>query len=169
MTTPKIALDPMTDDEFKAWIEPMIRDYAAQHVASGNWAAEDALELAKAQTLGLLPDGVRTKEHYLYTTRDAATGEAVGILWINVRAKAGRAEAFIYDIAINEDRRGRGYGRAAMLACVARARELGAAGIGLHVFGDNTVARALYTSLGFIETNVQMSLPLETEAETEAG
>jgi ribosomal protein S18 acetylase RimI-like enzyme len=164
MTTPKIALDPMTDDEFTAWLEPMIRDYAAQHVASGNWAPEDALELARTQTRSLLPDGARTKEHYLYTTRDAATGEAVGILWVNVRTKAGRTEAFIYDIVVNEDRRGRGYGRATMLACVERSRELGASSLGLHVFGDNTVARSLYTSLGFVETNVHMSLPFDAEA-----
>jgi ribosomal protein S18 acetylase RimI-like enzyme len=164
MTTPNITLDPMTDDEFKAWMEPTIRDYAAQHVASGNWPAEDALELAKTETLTLLPDGVRTKDHHLYTTRDAATGEPAGVLWINVRTKAGKVEAFIYDIVINEDRRGQGYGRATMLACVERARELGAQRVGLHVFGNNTVARGLYTSLGFIETDVQMSLPLETEA-----
>ena len=86
------------------------------------------------------------------------------MLWINIRPKVGKTEAFIYDIVIDEDRRGRGYGRATMLACVARARELGAQSIGLHVFGDNAVARGLYTSLGFVETNVQMSLPLETEA-----
>jgi len=164
MTIPEITLDPMTNEEFKAWVEPTIRDYAAQHVASGNWPAEDALELARTETRTLLPDGARTKDHYLYTARDAATGEHAGVLWINIRAKAGKVEAFIYDIVINEDRRGRGYGRATMLACVERARELGAQSIGLHVFGDNTVARGLYRSLGFVETNVQMSLPLETEA-----
>ena len=36
MTTPQIILDPMTDEEFKAWVEPTIRDYAEQHVASGD-------------------------------------------------------------------------------------------------------------------------------------
>jgi ribosomal protein S18 acetylase RimI-like enzyme len=165
MTTPKITLDPMTDEEFTAWVEPTIRDYAAQHVAAGNWPAEDALELARTQTLTLLPDGVRTREQYLYTTRDAATGAQVGVLWINVRSKAGRTEAFIYDIVIDEERRGQGYGRATMLACVERARELGAQSVGLHVFGDNAVARKLYTSLGFVETDVQMSLPLTAAAD----
>jgi ribosomal protein S18 acetylase RimI-like enzyme len=168
MTTPKITLEPMTDEEFKAWVEPMIRDYAEQHVASGDWAAEDALELARTETVTLLPGGVRTKGHHLYTTRDAATGEHVGVLWINIRPKVGKTEAFIYDIVIDEDRRGRGYGRATMLACVERARELGADSVGLHVFGDNTVARGLYRSLGFAETSVQMSLPLEAETATEA-
>ena len=168
MTTPKITLDPMTDEEYTAWVEPTIRDYSAHHVAAGNWPAEDALELGRTQFLELLPDGVRTKDHYLYTTHDAATGERAGMLWINIRPKAGKAEAFIYDIVIDEERRGRGYGKATMLACVERARELGADSVGLHVFGDNTVARGLYRSLGFIETDVQMSLPLTTEAGADA-
>lgn len=169
MTTPEITLEPMTDEEFKAWVEPTIRDYAAHHVASGTWAAEDALELARTQTLTLLPDGARSKDHYLYTTRDAATGAHVGVLWFNIRAKAGKAESFIYDVVIDEDRRGQGYGRATMLACVERSRELGAESVGLHVFGDNAVARELYRSLGFAETNVQMSLSLTPQGEAEAG
>ncbi len=50
-----------------------------------------------------------------------------------------------------------------MLACLQRARELGAASVGLHVFGHNKIAWELYSSLGFIETNVMMSLPLSPE------
>ncbi len=36
------------------------------------------------------------------------------------------------------------------------ARELGYDAIGLHVFGDNEVARALYRSAGYVETDVTM-------------
>ena len=85
------------------------------------------------------------------------------------KVETGEIEAFVYDIAIHEDRRGQGYGRAAMLACAERARELGAHSVGLHVFGRNTVARGLYTSLGFQEPDVTMSLPLGTEGDRAAG
>jgi ribosomal protein S18 acetylase RimI-like enzyme len=47
-----------------------------------------------------------------------------------------------------------------MIAGARRARELGAQTMSLHVFGFNTAARALYGSLGFVETNINMSLPL---------
>ena len=160
MTTPEIRLDPMTDAEFTAWVDPSIRGYADDKVRSGEYQAEDALELAKLEFLHQLPDGPRTKDNHVYAVRDAATGDRVGALWIALRAKAGRTEAFVYDIEMHEDRRGRGYGRATMLACAERARELGAHSVGLHVFGHNTAARALYTSLGFRETDVSMSLPL---------
>ena len=32
------------------------------------------------------------------------------------------------------------------------------------MFGDNTVARALYSSLGYVETNVNMAKPLGAAA-----
>jgi ribosomal protein S18 acetylase RimI-like enzyme len=165
MTTPAITLEPMTDQELKAWLEPTVRDFAQQKIRSGEYSAEDAMELATLDFLRLLPDGVHTKDNYLYTVRDVPGGEQVGVLWIALRPKAGKTEAFIYEIVVNEDRRGRGYGRATMLACAERARELGANSVGLHVFGHNSVARGLYTSLGFRETDVVMSLPLEADGD----
>jgi ribosomal protein S18 acetylase RimI-like enzyme len=47
-----------------------------------------------------------------------------------------------------------------MLAAIEKARELGADTVGLHVFGHNAPAYALYRSLGFVETNISMSLEL---------
>lgn len=168
MTTPEISLDPMTEAEFAAWLLPTVRDLAEQHVKSGRWAEKDALVFAKAEFLTLLPDGVRSSEQHLYTVRargdGAGAGLGVGSLWIGMRLKAGKSEAFIYDVVIAEAYRGLGYGRAAMLAAVQKSRELGAASIGLHVFGHNTVARGLYESLGFAVTNVNMSFSLEDGA-----
>jgi ribosomal protein S18 acetylase RimI-like enzyme len=156
----EVRLDPITDEEFAAWLLPAVKDLAQQHVLSGQWAPEDALEFSKGQFIRLLPDGAGSDEQHLYTIRDTADGAAVGTLWIGMRLKAGRPEAYVYDLVVREERRGLGYGRATMLAGVARARELGAESLGLHVFGHNAVARELYGSLGFVETNVSMSLAL---------
>jgi len=52
--------------------------------------------------------------------------------------------------------RGHGYGRAALLLLEPLARELGYDAIRLHVFGDNEVARRLYRSTGYTETDVSM-------------
>jgi ribosomal protein S18 acetylase RimI-like enzyme len=160
MSTPKIALDPMTEEEFAAWLLPSVRSLAEENVTCGRWAPEEALEMAKTEARIQLPNAVHTKGEMLYTARDSASGAAVGSVWISMQRKANKPEAYIHDIIVNEDQRGKGYGRATMLAAIARARELGAASVGLHVFGHNTVARGLYASLGFVETNVAMSLPL---------
>jgi ribosomal protein S18 acetylase RimI-like enzyme len=163
-----ISLDPMTEEEFEAWLLPEVAGYAEEHIKSGRWAPHEALEFSKAEFRQLLPEGRETKDQFLFTIRDTATGQGVGTLWFGLRRKAGAPEAFVYGIAVHDEQQGKGYGRAAMLACIDKARELGVASVGLHVFGHNAVARSLYTSLGFVETNVNMSLSLGPDA-GEAG
>jgi ribosomal protein S18 acetylase RimI-like enzyme len=160
MDAPAVTLDPMTEDEFVGFIVWAVRDYAAQHTRTGKWAAEDALRFAKGEYLLALPNGLQTQDSYLYTARDAVDGERVGSLWLMLRRRGGAMETYVYNIVVDEPKRGRGYGRALMRESVRWAREHGTTSVGLHVFGHNTAARALYTSLGFQETNVSMQLPL---------
>jgi len=80
---------------------------------------------------------------------DAGTGAPVGSLWINVRDRGIGRAALVYDIEMDETQRGKGYGRATMLAGEGAAKELGATTMGLNVFGFNTTAINLYTSLGY--------------------
>jgi ribosomal protein S18 acetylase RimI-like enzyme len=161
-TTPRVTLDPMTETEYGAFVETAVPEFAQQKVASGEWTEEEALELSREDHERLLPDGLKSPNQHLFTVRDAASGEAVATLWLALRTKADRIEGYIYDINVREALRGRGYGRATMLAAIEEARELGAETVGLHVFGHNAPARALYQSLGFVETNVSMSLELST-------
>ena len=84
-------------------------------------------------------------------------GQSVGWLWLALQSP--RAEAgvgFIYDITIDEALRGRGYGRTAMQLAEDEARRHGLHALALNVFGQNAIARALYSSLGYAETSVQM-------------
>ena len=81
----------------------------------------------------------------------------MGWLWLalqNPRAEAG--VGFTYDITVDEALRGRGYGRAAMELAEEEARRNGLHALALNVFGHNAIARALYSSLGYSETSVQM-------------
>lgn len=66
----------------------------------------------------------------------------------------------MWDVVIDEDQRGRGLGRQAMLLAEELARQGGATTFGLNVFANNVVARNLYTSLEYEETSVQMRKPL---------
>jgi ribosomal protein S18 acetylase RimI-like enzyme len=160
MPTPDISLDPMTGAEYAAWLAPVVRHYAESHVEAGNWSPQEALQQSADAFRTLLPQGVHTEDNHLYTVRETAGGAAVGFLWIGMKTRANAIDAFVYDVGVDEAYRGKGYGRATMAAGVTRARELGAATMSLHVFGGNTTARALYSSLGFVETDVSMTLPL---------
>jgi ribosomal protein S18 acetylase RimI-like enzyme len=143
----------MTDAAYLAWRDRSVREYAAEHVRSGRWTAEEAPAKAEAQFVEILHKGLATPGQFLWTIRDEA-GTDAGILWVGTERRPGHA--FIYDIEIADDRRGQGLGTAAMLALEewARANEIDT--IGLHVFGHNTGAWQLYKRLGYLETNVQM-------------
>lgn len=151
-----VNLVPMTPSEFDAYCGYSIAQYASEHVRSGRWTPEEAYEQAAKQFKELLPDGVASKDNYLYTLRDPASQQNVGILWFAVEEQAGKRSAFVYDIEINPEFRRHGYGRQAFHELEQQARELGLDSIRLHVFGHNHAARALYEQLGFVPTNIAM-------------
>ncbi len=144
----------MSREIYDAWVERSPAEYAAGHVAAGNWPAEGSLERARAEFRTLLPDGLETKGQELWSIRDS-DGRHAGILWVGPRPNAERA-LFIWDIEVEPEARGRGIGRAALEALHAWARDHGYDRVGLHVFGANDVARRLYLRLGYLETDVAM-------------
>ena len=79
------------------------------------------------------------------------------MLWVAERAVDGVQVLWIYEIQVEEQLRGRGYGRAAMLLAEDEARRRGIDRVALNVFGGNEVARNLYRSLGYAEQAVTMS------------
>ncbi|HLO36029.1 MAG TPA: GNAT family N-acetyltransferase [Candidatus Deferrimicrobium sp.] len=150
-----VSLRPMEPDAWEAWRVAAIRDYAAEKVRAGTWSAESAETQANDEFARLIPDGQRTAGHeFRAIVTDA--GETVGTLWFAAQDEIGRGAAFIYDIVIDPAQRGRGYGREAMEALEPLARSLGYHAIRLHVFGHNAVARHLYETVGYAETDLTM-------------
>jgi ribosomal protein S18 acetylase RimI-like enzyme len=152
-------LRPMSDAEFAAWRPDSIRRYAEEKVRSGAWDQASAPARAEAELSKLLPKGLATDDHHLFTVQDAA-GRSVGMLWFARVDRAGTAVAYLYELAIWPEHRRQGHAEAAMRAFEAHALACGCAGMALHVFGHNRQARQLYAKLGFEETNVNMYRPL---------
>ncbi len=152
---PAVTLEPMTPDAWAAWREQSIRNYAEDKARAGTWPQDRALERAEHELDELLPQGIATPGHELRSVV-AGDGTVVGSLWLGPRDVAGRGTCHIWDIEVRTEARGRGYGRAALMALEPLARALGYDAIGLHVFGDNTIARELYRTAGYIETDISM-------------
>jgi len=157
-----VRLRPMTDYEFALFRTRAIRDYAADKVKAGEWATERSERLAEAQTDRLLPEGPRTPGMLLLMAETDQDGP-VGYAWLAV-AGPELARAWIYDIAIDEEQRGKGYGRALLNGLEQAAHEHGCGSIGLNVFAGNDVARRLYERAGFHLTSMTMAKPLGPEA-----
>jgi ribosomal protein S18 acetylase RimI-like enzyme len=150
----------MTRAEFDAWSAHSARGYAEQQVAAGLQAGPDAAEHAERQLAALLPGGPATPSHRLWTVRGADDAR-VGTLWIRVRPLSTEVEAYVFDVEVVPAARGRGLGRATLLAGERAARDLGASVVRLNVFGHNTAALRLYESLGYVATSVAFGRRLD--------
>ena len=144
----------MTAPEYEAWIEEAVISYADERAAATGIPLAVSLDKARAQLPMLLPEGHATPGMQLFVIVDD-TDSDVGNLWLGT--DPDRPDTlFVWDISIREQFRGRGLGRAAMLAAEDVARQTHAVAMSLNVFGSNTVARRLYESLGYGVTAQQM-------------
>ncbi len=152
-------LRPMTRPEYAAWLAATIPAYAADKVASGQWAEDAALELSTKEYGELLPQGPETPENHLFTILDEKA-TPVGVLWFAVKTKFDARIAFVFDVTVLEGRRRQGHAKRALIALEEEVRKLGLSGIALHVFGHNTGAQALYAKLGYQPTNISLFKPI---------
>lgn len=158
-----VQLRPMRDEEFADWLPRMRDDYARSMIEEGGVSPESGTEMAAAQTEQLFPGKRPSPEQLVFVVE--AEGEAVGELWLADRDDVLQRCLFVYQVHIAEEHRGRGYGKAAMLLAEEEARRRGIPRLALNVFGGNTVARRLYTSLGYVENAVAMSKALDQPLE----
>jgi ribosomal protein S18 acetylase RimI-like enzyme len=155
-----VKLIPMTEQEFKAYLEEDIKEYAAVNVRNGYWDESEALENSRQSHNQLLPDGPGTKDQYLFSIVEETSGETVGVLWLEIKPNRPTPAAFIYDIKINEGLRNHGYGRQALYAVENLLRSMNIKTLSLHVFSDNAAAKSLYEKVGFetISYNMRKNL-----------
>jgi RimJ/RimL family protein N-acetyltransferase len=151
-----IDLVPMDETDFRSYLAWSVADYAQEHIRNGRWSPEEGLQQAEQEFRQLLPDGLASRDQYLFSIENKVSGEKVGMLWFAIQERGGKAGAFVYDIKIDEQFRRHGYGEQAFLALEEKVRALGCDTIGLHVFGHNYAARALYEKLGYVPINIMM-------------
>lgn len=160
MPLPAIALRPMTATEFQRYLKPAIRGYAQMHIRAGDVDPKKALGRAKKDYAELLPKGLASPGHHLYSITRAEDGKPIGMVWFELKQRHGKRNVFIFDFAINKAQRGKGFGARSMSAIEQQAKLLGAVAVDLHVFGHNLAARGLYEKCGYRYTGMHMSKDL---------
>lgn len=141
-----LALRPMTEEEYTQFMAFLEEEYPRDRSRNLGTPLEEERAGSLKQINGLLPQGFQTPGHFFWMVVDEG-GATMGRLWVAVDAAKG--QAFIYDIAIDEGQRGKGYGRQTLELLDAEARRLGLRRIVLNVFGDNAVAQHLYRTAGY--------------------
>jgi len=151
-----VKLEPIQQEDFERFLEHEIGEYANDHVRNGNWSSEGAYERSKKEFESLLPDGIHSKNQYVWSILDEDKNK-IGVLWVQVKDQ----KAFIYDFIIDEVFRGKGFGRQALAAMDEQLKSMNTESVALHVFGDNVTAQELYKKMGFQITNIQMQKKLK--------
>ncbi|MFD9409634.1 GNAT family N-acetyltransferase [Streptomyces sp. NPDC059989] len=136
---------PMTGVEYEVWLARAKEAYAESWISRG-LSAEAAHAKSAADHDSQLPQGPATPGVALRVLE--AAGTPVGTLWL---APLG-GDAYVFDVLVDAEHRGRGHGRHLMLLAERTALAEGHRVLGLHVFTGNTPALRLYESLGYRPT-----------------
>ena len=147
---------PPHPDEFATWNAHQIRDYAKEKVAAGTWKDAEALIRAEVENKTLLPQGFATTGHHIRRIEDHDTGQLIAWIWVALATEGPPDLAWLFDIEILPEHRGKGLGRSVMQLAETEAKALGCTRLGLHVFAINKVAHHLYESSGYNVTDLSM-------------
>ncbi|MCS5731655.1 GNAT family N-acetyltransferase [Herbiconiux moechotypicola] len=153
-----VRVEDLAEAELGAFIARSNAEYIRERVEAGD-SLDYARQRAREANEQYFPGGAPAPGHRVLAVIDD-DGAAVGWLWLGPFSAEHPADWWVFDIEIEAERRGRGLGRAAMLLAEEVAREGGATRLGLNVFGHNTVAQHLYSTLGYGVTAINMSKPL---------
>ena len=145
-------------------------EFAAQKARAGLWTPEEAPQRSRDALQGLITGVIRGQGHRFYKAANES-GHLCGWIWIGPPPDARRVpnEQYLYQITVDENVRGRGYGRMMLQALEALLTAEGVETLRLNVFHWNRVARALYDSAGYEvlsagETSAEMCKRLVTGA-----
>lgn len=145
------ALEPSS---FPAWMERSAGEYAADLITLGN-TPDEARRRAEASVRDAFPAGHPTVDNAVLILGDSASAE-VGYVWVGRDQSHDPSAWWVWDILIEAEHRGMGYGKEGMRLAEDYARSQGALTLGLSVFGFNHSARGLYESLGYETTSIKM-------------
>jgi ribosomal protein S18 acetylase RimI-like enzyme len=148
-----IQLRKMTEPEFKKFMDYSIPEYAREKMKGEGLSEEVAKKLAEDSFAQLLPKGLQSESQFLFSILEDTKAEPVGSFWFARKQNGSKTYAFIYDIVLNPEVHGKGYGKLTMRLAEDEAKKAGLFSIGLHVFGHNKTAIGLYEKSGYRVTN----------------
>jgi ribosomal protein S18 acetylase RimI-like enzyme len=148
-----IRLVALPDQDLEEWLALMWSDYRSQLLDAGFSSEEASLNIAQ-NGKALFDNGVPNDDQRVFHVMDEAV--KVGSLWLATREKQNAGEWYVYDIMIDEEFRGKGFGRSTMRAAEDYVKSQGGTILELNVFGPNAIARSLYASLGYKTMTIGM-------------
>ncbi|MCI1898326.1 MAG: GNAT family N-acetyltransferase [Enterobacter sp.] len=152
-----ISFRSMTEEEFPAYLDYFIPDYADEIAANYGLSQDDALLRANKEISDALNEGVNTHGQMLLCLIEPSIHQDkhVGYLWY--KPDTIMRTVFIYDFHIFNALQGQGLAKQALRDFEEHLRDKGFKEIRLRVAGDNARARHVYETSGFGVTGINMS------------
>ena len=143
-----LILRKIQNEEFSAFCDCVITDYGQDIAQKHDLSIEKAAVLAQEEFHNYFPDGVATLGHdVLCIELDIEEPTTIGYLWCS--NKKSDLSAFIYFFYIEEQFRGKGYGKQALKQLDDWLLSSGATKVRLQVLAQNQRALELYQKSGF--------------------
>ena len=135
------------------YIKSVVPKIAEEYVKAGVIKREESIPAAQSIFNQYMPNGIPRPNQFIFHIVNEVN-KIIGMIWYEKQAPD---QGFICDFFIDEEYRGRGYGREAMELMEKHAKNNGVKKISLHVFGHNKQALSLYEKLGYIPFSLHMS------------
>ena len=151
----EIRVERMTPEDIVCHKKYAIQEWARYSVMGGA-RTEEAAHIWASQLINkLIPNPNNSEPQHLF---NILLGEQkIGIFWVEIKGEL----AYGRDFEINEEFRGKGYGKAAISAMEKLKREFPQVKkIKLEVHAHNTVAKNLYEQIGFKPYQIVMTKDL---------
>lgn len=158
-----VSLRPIRQDEFSAFLDYFIQDYATEITINYRLPQQDALAQATRDAEQSFPQAQETADQIVVciTLSHDDVEQHIGYFWY--KADTVLKSAYINDFCIFERFRRQGYGSAAMKALEKKLTEEGFIQLKLRVAEGNQYARQLYSANGFCVTGINMNKLLSGE------
>jgi ribosomal protein S18 acetylase RimI-like enzyme len=151
--TPAARLIPVTNSEYAEFCAEQVVEYARQLTLAGEGTAENCIAISRERLQDLLTDRLRKADHDFFVATAIRGGSKVGWVWLSPPPDflgAGHEHTrWLSQLTVDEPYRGRGWGRAILLAAEQQLTASGIQQIWLRVFDWNLAARRLYASQGY--------------------
>ncbi len=145
-----VSIRPLRSDEYDDFRTACVEEWGEDLSRVNDLSLADGRAEAARRTDKDLPDGIATPGHGLFVI--ALNGQSVGRLWFSF----GEGRAFLDDITVNAEFRGRGIGTRALACMEQELRALDIHRIELSVDAINPRAKALYEQVGYQVTGFRM-------------
>lgn len=152
-----LSLQRMSDQQYQQFAEAQVHESARQATLAGEIAESEALAIFRKRHQALLNDELRGTGHDFWVMRsnrpDGAAQRPQAWLWIAPPPTFLNLPevnmAWLSQITVAQERRGKGVGRACLSLLDAQLTERGVSEIWLRVFDWNLSAQRLYKWAGY--------------------